>query len=103
MLYLKLFLLGGITWILEVLSYTFSAEIKNSYFWAGIDFFNCLHGVLTFFILIVWRRRIRKELAGKKILCFRAPESWSNVESDEQDLKSDDGNFGKSTNKFWFN
>lgn len=57
-----------------------------------IDSINCLHGVLIFLVLIVWRQRIKRELSGRRILCFRGPASWSELRDDEQEqLAADDG------------
>lgn len=54
---------------------------------------NGLHGVLIFCVLVLCRRRIRKELAGKRILCFMAPASWSQIEyPEEEHLNVGDGN-----------
>lgn len=86
MLYVKLFLLGGFTWIFEVLSYVFNEHSPSAWFWMVVDAFNCLHGVLIFFVLVVWRRRIKKELANKEILCYTCPSHWANVEDDEEEV-----------------
>lgn len=55
------------------------------------DVINGLHGVLTFFVLVVWRPRIRKELAGKRILCCIAPTSWSQTEYPEEEGLNEEG------------
>jgi hypothetical protein len=81
---LKLFVLGGVTWIFEVLSYTFNDHAPSAWFWFIIDAINCLHGVLVFLILVLWRQRIRKELAGKKLFCITCPEKWADVDDDEE-------------------
>lgn len=91
-LYLKLFLLGGFTWIFEVLSYTFNDHAPSAWIWMIVDFLNCLHGVLIFFVLILLRQRIRKELAGKTILFYTCPTKWANVENDEEVCLDCEGN-----------
>lgn len=91
-LYVKLFLLGGFTWIFEVLSYTFNNHAPSAWLWMIVDSLNCLHGLLTFFVLIVWRQRIRKELAGKRILCFLSPSRWADVDDEEQICLDNEGN-----------
>jgi hypothetical protein len=91
-LYLKLFLLGGFTWIFEVLSYTFNNHAPSAWVWMIVDSLNCLHGVLIFFVLIIWRQRIRKELAGKRILWIYMPTKWADVEDDEQICLANEGN-----------
>lgn len=92
-LYLKLFLLGGFTWIFEVLSFTFNDHAPSAWIWMIVDFFNCLHGILAFCVLILWRQRIRKELAGKQICCIICPAHWADVDDDEQVcLEGDEGN-----------
>jgi hypothetical protein len=82
-LYFRLFLLGGFTWIFEVLSYTFNNHAPSAWVWVFVDAFNCLHGLLIFFVLIIWRQRIRKELAGKRILSVYCPSKWADIEDDE--------------------
>ncbi|XP_055684881.1 G-protein coupled receptor Mth2-like isoform X1 [Lutzomyia longipalpis] len=89
MLYLKLFLLVGLTWIFEVFSYSYG---DNSWFWIVVDIVNSLHGLLIFLILVVWRQRVRKELAGRKICCIRAPDSWQYGEDAEHErLNEEEG------------
>ncbi|CRK91493.1 CLUMA_CG005159, isoform A [Clunio marinus] len=90
-LYLKLFLLGGLTWFLEVLSYMFKDHIPTESLWIIVDAFNCLHGVFAFCILIIWRQRIRKELAGKTVCCYKCPTKWADVENDEQICLENEG------------
>lgn len=98
MLYLKLFLLAGLIWIFEIISFHVEeGPMQRSWFWLLIDSINCLHGVLIFLVLIVWRQRIKRELSGRWILCFRGPASWSELRDDEQEqLAVDDGReYGK--------
>ncbi|KAG5672696.1 hypothetical protein PVAND_002805 [Polypedilum vanderplanki] len=90
-LYLKLFLLGGFTWIFEVLSYTFNDHSPSAWVWIIIDSLNCLHGVLVFCVLILWRQRIRKELANQKILGFTCPSHWADINNDEQICLENEG------------
>uniref|UniRef100_A0A023ETF6 Putative g protein-coupled receptor n=1 Tax=Aedes albopictus TaxID=7160 RepID=A0A023ETF6_AEDAL len=86
MLYLKLFLLAGLIWIFEIISFHVEdGRLHRSWFWFLIDSINCLHGVLIFFVLIVWRQRIKRELSGRKVLCFRCPASWAQLKDDEQE------------------
>lgn len=91
LLYLKIFLLGGFTWIFEVLSYTFNDHAPSAWLWVVVDSFNCLHGVLVFFVLVIWRQRIRKELAGKKILCYVCPAKWADVDDEEEICLENEG------------
>jgi G protein-coupled receptor Mth (Methuselah protein) len=90
-LYLKIFLLGGITWIFEVLSFIFNNHKPSAWLWDICDLFNCLHGVLIFIILIIWRQRIRKELAGKRILGFTCPSTWADIYNEEEMCLEGDG------------
>lgn len=97
MLYLKLFLLAGLIWIFEIISFHVAdGHLHQSWFWILIDSINCLHGVLIFFVLIVWRQRIKRELSGRRILCFRGPASWAQLKDDEQEQLAEDGReYGK--------
>ncbi|EAT36386.2 AAEL011521-PA, partial [Aedes aegypti] len=93
MLYLKLFLLAGLIWIFEIISFHVEdGRLHRSWFWFLIDSINCLHGVLIFFVLIVWRQRIKRELSGRKVLCFRCPASWAQLKDDEQEQLAEEGN-----------
>lgn len=92
-LYLRVFVLAGVTWIFEVLSFSFGeSHMPSNIFWLLCDVINTLHGVLIFFVLIMWRTRIKRELGGKKICCFTCPISWSDVPDIEQEqLNNDEG------------
>ncbi|XP_059472270.1 G-protein coupled receptor Mth2-like [Neocloeon triangulifer] len=61
MLYLKLFIVMGITWIFEVASF---AEGSKSWFWYITDVLNCLQG-LFFFLILICRQRVLR------IICAR--------------------------------
>ncbi|XP_052890238.1 probable G-protein coupled receptor Mth-like 11 [Anopheles moucheti] len=92
MLYLKLFLLSGLIWVFEILSFHMSEGlVPQSWFWIIVDAVNCLHGVLIFFVLIVWRQRIKRELANRWVICFRAPARWAELKDDEQEHLHDEG------------
>ncbi|XP_052869682.1 probable G-protein coupled receptor Mth-like 11 [Anopheles cruzii] len=92
MLYLKLFLLSGLIWIFEILSFHMGEGlVPQSWFWIVVDAVNCLHGVLIFFVLIVWRQRIKRELANRRVFCFRAPARWAELKDDEQEHLHEDG------------
>ncbi|XP_040155822.1 probable G-protein coupled receptor Mth-like 11 [Anopheles arabiensis] len=92
MLYLKLFLLSGLIWVFEILSFHMSEGlVPQSWFWIIVDAVNCLHGVLIFFVLIVWRQRIKRELANRWVFCFRAPARWAELKDDEQEHLHEEG------------
>lgn len=90
-LYLKLFLLGGCTWITEVLSFLYGDNNDQAWYWLLMDIINGLHGVLIFFVLIIWRHRIRRELAGHRICCYRAPDRWAQLKDNEQAPLAEEG------------
>lgn len=81
-----MFLLGGITWVFEVLSYTFNDHSPTAWLWMIVDSLNCLHGLLVFCVLIIWRQRIRKELAKRKILGYTWPSSWATIDYEEEEM-----------------
>lgn len=55
------------------------------------DIVNGLQGFLNFIVLVVWRKRIRKELAGKNIFCFKGPDKWSELkDSEEEELNPEE-------------
>lgn len=51
----KLFIVMGITWLLEILSILFY-DHKKTFFWAISDSFNVLLGVFVFFIFVFKKR-----------------------------------------------
>lgn len=55
-LYIRLFIVMGVTWLAEVLSYAVDLHEYYSYF---TDILNCLHGFFIFF-LFVWKPKIRE-------------------------------------------
>lgn len=73
------------TWIFELLSFYFGNNERFS-FWLIPDLLNSLHGLGVFLVLVVGRRRVRKELAGKRILCCcTAPTSWADADADSEE------------------
>lgn len=62
---IKLFSVMGISWLLEILATVYK---QNSYWWYFSDVFNCLQGVLVFFVFVFKRKVLvafQKKL-GKK-------------------------------------
>lgn len=52
---------------------------------------NALHGALIFLVLIIFRKRVRRELAGKQICwCCRIPPEWKKIDNTEDDGFSDE-------------
>ncbi|XP_071446113.1 G-protein coupled receptor Mth2-like [Hetaerina americana] len=70
-LYLKLFIIMGVNWIMEVIQ----AVVKGpDYLWVLCDLLNALQGVFIFFIF-VWKKRVRG-VASRKF-CQMLPEKLS--------------------------
>uniref|UniRef100_A0AB38ZED9 Venom G-protein-like protein 1 n=1 Tax=Ectomocoris sp. TaxID=3104572 RepID=A0AB38ZED9_9HEMI len=57
-LYMKLFLVMGINWIAELISFILGEEVPH-YLWYVTDLTNTLQGVFIF-IIFVWKRRVRR-------------------------------------------
>lgn len=97
-------MLAGLTWILEFLSSYFKSDNNHNNhppfsYWMLVDAINILLGLFVFLVLIVWRPRIRKELAGKRILCFYVPDQWANGgQTDEDCLQQTDHEIIKQSN-----
>lgn len=47
-----------------------------------------IHGIFIFLVLVVWRERVRRELSGKRILCFTCPESWADAVNVEEEVEA---------------
>lgn len=80
MLYIKLILVMGITWIFEVVSY---AEGSKNSIWIPTDILNALQGFIIFLLLVATRKRVRKLLARKKPCGIIFPKSWAAYEDEE--------------------
>lgn len=64
-LYLRLFIVMGVTWIVEIVSWAFT----DSEFLHLVDIFNCLQGIIIF-VLFVWKPKV------KKMIRRRWAQSW---------------------------
>ncbi|EEB18426.1 class B secretin-like G-protein coupled receptor GPRmth4, putative [Pediculus humanus corporis] len=83
-MYLKLFLLMGVTWIFEMISYATSDMSEyTKYLWLLTDCINSAQGVLIFLILVAFRQKVRLGLLNKKLFGIRWPRSWANEEIQE--------------------
>ncbi|KAK9504340.1 hypothetical protein O3M35_010695 [Rhynocoris fuscipes] len=57
-LYVKLFLVMGINWVAELISFILGKQVPQ-YFWYLTDLTNTLQGVFIF-IIFVWKRKVRR-------------------------------------------
>ncbi|KAK9498121.1 hypothetical protein O3M35_004000 [Rhynocoris fuscipes] len=78
-LYLKLFLTMGISWIFEIASYLFEPDI-----WFITDIVNCLQGVIIFIVMVATRKRVLRLIANSGIFgsCFYI--NWQTINDDEE-------------------
>lgn len=60
-LYLRLFIVMGVTWTFEIVSW---AMENNTWIFYVTDICNCLLGVMIFF-LFVWKQKVRKLVAKR--------------------------------------
>lgn len=80
LLYVKLILVMGVTWIFEVLSF---ADGSRNNFWMPTDILNALQGLVIFLLLVATRKRVRKLLAKKRPCGIGFPKSWVAYEDEE--------------------
>lgn len=80
LLYVKLMLVMGITWIFEILSF---AAGSDHWYWIPTDVLNTLQGFIIFVLLVVTRKRVRILLAKKKPCGIVFPKSWIAYEDEE--------------------
>ncbi|XP_035790065.1 G-protein coupled receptor Mth2-like [Anopheles albimanus] len=75
-LYLRLFTIMGITWSLEIISWLVNDSTAHSPSWIiyVLDIWNCLVGIIIFF-MFVWKQRV------KKLLLHRFTKSKSTMET----------------------
>lgn len=66
--------------------------IGKTLFRLFFDIINGLQGLLLFLVLVVFRGRVKRELAGKKLcFCLHAPEHWrDNIDIEHQRLDDND-------------
>lgn len=81
LLYIKLVLVMGITWIFELLSFAIGARMDE--FWIPTDLLNGLQGFIIFLLLVATRKRVRKLLAKKRPCGIAFPKSWAAYEDEE--------------------
>jgi G protein-coupled receptor Mth (Methuselah protein) len=74
------------------LSYLFNDHEASAWLWVIIDAINCLHGFLVFCVLIWWRKKIKKALADRQILCFICPSKWADIDDEEEMCLENEGN-----------
>lgn len=74
LLYLKLFLVMGITWVFELLSFIVDS---SSGFWLVTDLLNCLQGLIIFLILVVFRKKALRGLVKRRPWGFNCPKKWA--------------------------
>ncbi|PSN56908.1 hypothetical protein C0J52_00699 [Blattella germanica] len=74
LLYLKLFLVMGIPWIFELLSFIVD---NSSGFWLVTDLLNCLQGLIIFLILVVFRKKALRGLVKNRPWGFNCPKKWA--------------------------
>ncbi|XP_029174112.1 G-protein coupled receptor Mth2-like [Nylanderia fulva] len=81
LLYIKLMLVMGITWIFELMSFAIDTKIDE--FWIPTDLLNGLQGFIIFLLLVATRKRVRKLLAKKRPCGIAFPKSWAAYEDEE--------------------
>ncbi|XP_019770961.2 G-protein coupled receptor Mth2 isoform X1 [Dendroctonus ponderosae] len=85
---LRLCVIMGITWSIEIFTFILNSDKSST---AGrivvfiLDLVNTLQGVLIFLILVVFRKRVRRELANKNLCNIKFPNSWKYLEDEEMD------------------
>ncbi|XP_071053392.1 G-protein coupled receptor Mth2-like isoform X2 [Onthophagus taurus] len=81
---MKLFLIMGLLWIFEVISYATQDkhEILNK-LWAVTDYINTIQGILIFLLLVVFRKRALRGLASKYSCFGKFTRSWQTLDDEE--------------------
>lgn len=81
LLYIKLVLVMGVTWIFELISFAIGSRMDE--FWIPTDLLNGLQGFIIFLLLVATRKRVRKLLAKKRPCGIAFPKSWAAYEDEE--------------------
>lgn len=62
MFFVRLFLIAGISWTMEVISYYLG---DKSFLFHITDFINCVQGLIIFLLFVVWNSRVKTSLIQK--------------------------------------
>ncbi|KAL6255929.1 hypothetical protein P5V15_013169 [Pogonomyrmex californicus] len=81
LLYIKLVLVMGVTWIFELISFAIGTKLDAV--WIATDLLNGLQGFIIFLLLVATRKRVRKLLAKKRPCGIAFPKSWAAYEDEE--------------------
>ncbi|XP_066993684.2 G-protein coupled receptor Mth2 [Anabrus simplex] len=83
MLYVKLSLLMGLTWIFEVISFIQGDSVP--FFWYCTDLLNCLQGVIIFLLMVAFRKRVLRGMVKNKPLGIKVPHQWAQGVDEESE------------------
>lgn len=64
-LYLRLFIMMGVIWIIDLISFA----MQDSFIVHVLDIFNCLQGILIFF-LFIWKPKVKNLLVDRYPLLY---------------------------------
>ncbi|KAK7080824.1 hypothetical protein SK128_000239 [Halocaridina rubra] len=87
-LYLKLFVLMGITWIFEVISFfvqKHTSDSTSNYVWLVFDLINIMQGMIIFIVFVCRRAvlvRLCEVLCGKTYSLKKFPDYYQNTDAD---------------------
>ncbi|XP_074037329.1 G-protein coupled receptor Mth2 isoform X2 [Leptinotarsa decemlineata] len=82
-MYAKLFFIMGITWIFEVMSAVLVND-KYKWIWYFTDALNALVGLIIFLVLVIFRKKVIRSLANRKIfMLLRLPANWREAQDSE--------------------
>lgn len=87
MLHLKLFLLMGITWIFEIISFATPSTSTIQKIWFITDSLNTAQGIIIFFILVVFRKRVWVNILKMNFCGLKCPCASDEIEDEESDTK----------------
>lgn len=98
-LYFKLFTVMGICWIFEPLSDLLQVE-GHGYLWLATDIINSLQGLIIFFLLVVFRKRVRRDLANINVIRNRLPREWATIPKEDcEELEEEEEQLSLTDNK----
>uniref|UniRef100_A0A224XDM6 Putative g-protein coupled receptor mth2 n=1 Tax=Panstrongylus lignarius TaxID=156445 RepID=A0A224XDM6_9HEMI len=80
LLYLKVFLTMGLSWIFEIGSYIFELDI-----WYATDIINCLQGVIIFIVMVATRRRVIRLMASSGWFGYCCNKNWQTINDEESE------------------
>ncbi|KAL0269907.1 UNVERIFIED_CONTAM: hypothetical protein PYX00_007489 [Menopon gallinae] len=79
---LRLFLLSGVPWIFDIISFSLEGVVELRYLWFVFDCINSGQGIVIFILLVACHKRVLRAIHSYKLCGLKWPDSWGQYEAD---------------------